>query len=326
MTVFAGSAQAVPHSSAQGLSHRNACGVPAADSARCFAKVVTNDNGSTFDAAPAAGAGTPAGFGPADLQSAYGLSAGAGSPIVAIVDAYDDPSAESDLAAYRLKYGLPTCASSSGSDWCFKKVNQTGAEGSYPAADRGWSEEIALDMDMVSSACPNCRILLVEASSNSFTNLMKAVDTAAGWPGVVAVSNSYGANEFSGETTYDGHFDHPGIAITVSSGDSGYGPEYPAASRYVTATGGTSLSKAGGTRGWSETAWSGAGSGCSSYEPKQSWQSAVVPTACGRRTIADVSSVSDPNTGVAVYSTAGGDPGWMVFGGTSAAAPFIAGT
>jgi subtilase family serine protease len=321
MAAFAASAQAVPHSKAQGLGHRDSCGVAGVDSARCFAKVVTSDTGSTFNAAPAAGAGLPAGWGPLDLQSAYNLKPGSGAPIVAIVDAYDDPKAEDDLAAYRSTYSLPACASG-GTNWCFKKVNQNGVEGSYPTADRGWAEEIALDLDMVSSACPNCRILLVEASSNSFTNLMKAVDTAAA-SGAVAVSNSYGANEFSGETTYDSHFNNsPGVAITVSSGDSGYGPEYPAASRYVTAVGGTSLSNATNARGWSETAWSGAGSGCSSYETKPSWQLAG---ACTRRTIADVSSVADPNTGVAVYGTYGGDPGWMVFGGTSAAAPFIAG-
>jgi hypothetical protein len=319
LAAFAASAQALPHSSANGLSHRNACGVPAAGSARCHAKVVTRDDGSTFDAAPNAGAGTPAGWGPADLQSAYKLPAFSGTPTVAIVDAFDDPNAELDLAAYRSQYGLPDCTTANG---CFQKVNQSGVQGSYPSPDAGWAEEIALDLDMVSSACPSCHILLVEANSNSFANLMTAVDRAASTAGVVAISNSYGANEFSGETTYDGHFNHPGIAVTVSSGDSGYGPEYPAASRYVTATGGTSLSTASDARGWSETAWSGAGSGCSAYETKPSWQLAG---ACSRRTIADVSSVSNPNTGVAVYNTYGGDPGWMVFGGTSAAAPFIAG-
>jgi subtilase family serine protease len=321
LAVFAASAQAVPHSSAQGLSHRNSCGVPAFGSATCHAKVVTTDDGSTFSASPDAGAGTPAGWGPGDLQSAYKLPAFSGTPTVAIVDAYDNPNAESDLAAYRSQYGLSPCTTA---NLCFKKVNQNGAQGSYPSPNVGWGEEIALDLDMVSSACPSCNILLVEANSNSFANLMTAVDTAATSPGVAAVSNSYGANEFSSETLNDSHFNHPGVAITVSSGDSGYGTEYPAASRYVTATGGTSLSQSTtASRGWTETAWSGAGSGCSAYEAKPSWQS-TLPAACGRRAIADVSSVANPNTGVAVYDTYG-DPGWMVFGGTSAAAPFIAG-
>ena len=315
MSAFAASAQAVPHSSAQGLSHRNSCAVAAGDDARCFAKVVTRDDGSTFSG-PADTTGKHPGWSPADLQSAYNLSAGSGTPTVAIVDAYDNPNAASDLATYRSEWGLPACGAG-----CFTKINQNGGT-TPPAADSGWGEEIALDLDMVSSACPNCNILLVEANSNSFTDLMKAVDTAAGWSGVVAVSNSYGANEFSTETNYDTHFNHPGIAVTVSSGDNGYGTEYPASSRWVTATGGTSLNRSS-SGVWSQTAWSGAGSGCSAYEPKQSWQSSL-PTACGRRTVADVSSVSNPNTGVAVYDTFS-DPGWMVFGGTSAAAPFIAG-
>jgi subtilase family serine protease len=316
MAVSAASAQAVPHSNAQGLSHRNSCGVPAFGSARCHAKVVTRSDGSTFDAAPNAGAGTPAGWGPADLRSAYKLTADS-TATVAIVDAFDDPNAESDLATYRQQYGLDPCTTGNG---CFKKVNQNGQTSPLPAPDAGWAEEIALDLDMVSAACPHCHILLVEANTNSFANLMTAVDAAAA-SGAVAISNSYGANEFSSETTFDSHFNRPGKAITVSSGDAGYGAEYPASSRYVTAVGGTSLSTAGNTRGWSETAWSGAGSGCSGYESKPTWQK---DTACGRRTVADVSAVANPNTGVAVNNTYGGDPGWMVFGGTSASSPLIA--
>src|SRR4051812_13406134 len=319
LAASAASAQAVPHSSAQGLSHRNSCGVPAAGTARCFAKVVTQDDGSTFSGSPADTSGLHAGWSPADLQKAYNLPGPTtAAPTVAIVDAYDNPNAESDLAKYRGDWKLPDCSSANG---CFKKVNQNGVEGSYPSPDTGWAEEISLDLDMVSSACPSCHILLVEANSNSFTDLMTAVRQAAGSTGVVAVSNSYGGKEFLGETSYDSNFSHAGVAFTVSSGDSGYGAEYPAASANVTATGGTSLSKVTGGRGWSESAWSGAGSGCSAYEPKQPWQH---DGACGRRTISDVSSVSNPNTGVAVYDSYG-DPGWMVFGGTSAAAPFIAG-
>jgi subtilase family serine protease len=314
----------LPHSPAQGLSHRNACGLPGAGSARCHAKVVTTEAGSTFNGAPDAGPGLhPAGWGSADLQAAYklgsavGTAAGSG-PTIAIVDAFHNPKAEEDLAVYRAQMHLPACGSVGG---CFTQVNQRGAAGSPPASDTGWAEEISLDLDMASSSCPQCKLLLVEADSNSFANLMAAVDTAYG-SGAKAISNSYGAREFRGETSFDSHFNHPGVAITVSSGDAGYGTEYPAASRYVTATGGTSLSLASGSdRGYSETAWSGAGSGCSSYEAKQSWQT---DTRCARRAIADVSSVSDPNTGVAVYDTFN-DPGWMVFGGTSAAAPFIAG-
>src|SRR3954452_742704 len=317
LAASAASAQAVPHSSAQGLSHRNSCGVPAAGTARCHAKVVTRDNGSTFTGTPADTTGLHAGWSPADLKAAYNLPDFSGTPTVAIVDAYDNPNAEADLAKYRSDWKLPECSTANG---CFKKVNQNGATSPLPAGDTGWGEEIALDLDMGSAACPTCHILWVEANSNSFADLMTGVRQAAG-SGVAAVSNSYGANEFLGETSYDSNFSRSGVAFTVSSGDSGYGPEYPAASRYVTATGGTSLSKVTGGRGWSESAWSGAGSGCSAYETKPSWQLAG---SCRRRTIARVLSVSNPNTGVAVYDTYG-DPGWMVFGGTSAAAPFIAG-
>jgi subtilase family serine protease len=173
---------------------------------------------------------------------------------------------------------------------------------------------------MVSAVCPKCHILLVEASTATFTNLGAAVNTAARL-GANAISNSYGGGESSFDPSWDtSYFNHPGIAITASSGDSGYGVEYPAASRFVTAVGGTSLTKASNTRGWSETAWSGAGSGCSNYDSKPSWQT---DGGCGNRTVADVSADADPNTGVAVYDTYHSS-GWLVFGGTSVASPIVA--
>jgi subtilase family serine protease len=265
-------------------------------------------------------AAAPGGLNPADLQSAYKLpssTAGVGKT-VAIVDAFDDPNAESDLARYRSQFGLPACTTANG---CFRKVNQNGAASPLPAADVGWAEEISLDVDMVSAACPNCHILLVEATSNSFANLVAAVDQAARTAGVVAISNSYGGSEYSGETRDQSHYNHPGIAVTVSSGDNGFGVEFPAASQYVTAVGGTALRRASNARGWTDTAWNGAGSGCSRYVTKPSWQH---DTGCGRRTVADVSAVASPSTGVSVYDTYGGVGGWLVFGGTSASAPLIA--
>jgi len=238
---------------------------------------------------------------------------------VAIVDAYDNPNAETDLAAYRAQFGLPACTTANG---CFRKVDQRGGT-AYPAGDTGWGQEIALDVDMASAVCANCKIVLVEADSNSYANLGAAVDTAAAL-GASSISNSYGGGEFNGETSYESHYNHPGTAITVSSGDGGYGVEFPAASRYVTAVGGTSLTRSATTRGWSETAWSGAGSGCSAYITKPSWQT---DTGCARRTVADVSAVADPATGVAVYDSYGSSGGgnWLVFGGTSVAAPVVAG-
>ena len=277
---------------------------------------------------PLAAAAPAGGYGPADLQSAYALpsgTAGAGQT-VAIVDAFDDPKAESDLATYRSTYGLPACTTANG---CFKKVNQSGTQGSYPSGDQGWAVEISLDLDMVSAACPQCHILLVEASSNANANLYAAVDTAARL-GATEISNSYGGSESSSDPSTNVHYNHPGIPITVSSGDSGYGVEYPAASPYVTAVGGTTLKKATNARGWSESAWSGAGSGCSAYEAKQSWQT---DGGCAKRTVADVSAVADPNSGVNVYDSDCSGlnrllgncfSGWGVVGGTSASAPIIA--
>ncbi|NUR00623.1 MAG: hypothetical protein HOY79_30090, partial [Streptomyces sp.] len=266
---------------------------------------------------------TPSGYGPTDLQSAYALPASAGSgATVAIVDAQDDPNAEADLGTYRTQYGLPACTTANG---CFKKVDQNGGT-SYPSADSGWAGEISLDLDMVSAICPQCHILLVEASTASMTDLGTAVNRAVTM-GAKYVSNSYGGSESSSDTSYDtSYFNHPGVAITVSSGDSGYGVEYPAASKYVTAVGGTSLSRASNTRGWTESVWgsssggNGAGSGCSSYDAKQTWQT---DSGCSKRTVADVSAVADPATGLAVYDSYGAS-GWQVYGGTSASSPIIA--
>jgi subtilase family serine protease len=301
--------------------HAPVCPGPAsAGDARCHARVVTDDKGT-----PAV-TSTPAGLHPSDLHSAYSLPwTPIGTQTIAIVDAYDDPEAEADMNVYRATFGLPPCTTANG---CFKKVNQNGNPSPLPRANQGWALEISLDLQVASAICPTCNIVLVEAKTNSFANLMTAVDTAARLAKIV--SNSYGAGEFSAETssTYDGHFNVPGVVFTVSSGDAGYGVEYPAASRYVTAVGGTRLILDGSGNRVSETAWGGAGSGCSAYEAKPSWQPDTGPdTGCVRRTVADVSAVADPNTGVAVYDTHGyqGLRGWFVVGGTSASAPLIAG-
>jgi subtilase family serine protease len=238
---------------------------------------------------------------------------------VAIVDAYDNPNAEADLGAYRSRFGLPACTTANG---CFRKVNQRGQAGPYPAGNVGWGQEIALDLDMVSATCPACHILLVVTDSNLFTDLAAGVDTAAAL-GANAISNSYGGNEFSSETSMQSHYNHPGVAITASSGDNGWGVEFPAASSYVVAVGGTRLVRATNSRGWTETVWNGSGSGCSAYVAKPAWQH---DTGCARRSVADVAAVADPNTGVAIYDSYGSNGGanWYVFGGTSAAAPIIA--
>lgn len=289
------------------------------NAAHCHAHVVTDQAGNVITAAsPFA---LPSGHGPAQLRAAYNLTAaGSSSSIIAVVDAFGYSNAENDLKTYRSTYGLPSCTTSNG---CFTKINQRGQKGSYPRENTGWAQETALDLDMVSAICPNCSIVLVQADSNSFADLAAAEDRAASIPGVVAISNSYGGGE-SGSSTYAVHYNHPGIAITVSSGDAGYGVEFPASSPDVVAVGGTSLKSANNARGYTETVWSGSGSGCSSVYAKPSWQQDAA--GCTRRTVADVAAVADPNTGVAVYGpTIGKKSGWMVFGGTSASAPIIAG-
>jgi subtilase family serine protease len=301
---------------AMAAGSRPVCPGPAAfGTARCHSQVTTDKKGNP-NASTA-----PSGYGPVQFQTAYSLPSGTagGGQTVAIVDAYDDPNIESDLAVYSSTYGLPPCTTANG---CFKKVNQTGGT-SYPRKDAGWSLEISLDVEIAHAVCPNCRILLVEAASNSFANLIAAEDYAKANANVV--SNSWGGGEFSSETTstYDGHFSITGKPITFSSGDGGYGVEYPAASQYVTAVGGTTLTLNTNNTRKSETVWSGAGSGCSAYEPKPTWQK---DTGCIRRTVADVAADADPNTGAAVYDTVRyqGFSGWFQVGGTSLASPIIA--
>jgi subtilase family serine protease len=290
-----------------GATHRasRVCAAASAGEASCNALVRT-------DIAPAA---TPSGYGPADLRSAYKLTtSGSSSQTIGIVDAYDAPTAESDLAAYRTQFGLSTCSTANG---CFRKVDQNGGT-NYPHRNTGWAQEISLDLDMASAICPNCHILLVEAKTNSFANL-GAAENRAVTMGANVVSNSWGGSDAS-DATYGSFFNHPGVAITVSSGDAGYGVEYPASSHYVTAVGGTHLVASGGTRGWTETAWSGAGSGCSTFNTALSG-AAGAGTGCALRAEADVSAVADPNTGVAVRYNGK----WLIFGGTSVASPIIAG-
>jgi subtilase family serine protease len=275
---------------------------------------------------------TPAGYGPSTLWSAYNLSAAAGAApaggagqTVAIVDAYDDPTAEADLGAYRARYGLPACTTANG---CFKKLNESGAQGSYPAASPSWAEEISLDVDMASAICPNCKIVLVEANSASWADLDASVDTAAA-SGANVISNSYGGSEHAAS---DSNYNHPGIVIVAAAGDDGYGPEQPASFSTVVAAGGTTLSTASNSRGFTETAWVDGGSGCSAYVAKPSWQATANP-GCPNRAEADTSADANPNTGVAVYDStpycpygprAGCYSGWLVFGGTSVASPIIA--
>ncbi|HEX3477587.1 MAG TPA: FG-GAP-like repeat-containing protein [Kofleriaceae bacterium] len=262
--------------------------------------------------------GSPDGLHPSEIEAAYNIPTWGGlGTTVAIVDAFDNPNAEADLQVYRAQFGLSSCTTANG---CFRKVNQNGNASPLPGGDAGWGTEIALDLDAVSAACPSCKILLVEANSNSFGDLLAAERTAVNL-GATAVTNSWGAGEFASETTDSASWNFPGVGVFFSSGDAGGVVQYPSSSQYVTAVGGTSLTASTtSARNWRETVWSGGGSGCSAYIPKPSWQ---FDAGCPRRTTVDVAAVADPFTGLAVYDTYQ-ESGWLVFGGTSLASPVVA--
>ena len=289
--------------------------------ASCHALVTTdgvgNPNATT----------SPTGLSPATIKSVYNFptssTAGAGKTI-AIVDAYDDPTAESDLAVFSSTFGLPACTTANG---CFKKVDQTGGA-NYPRKDAGWALEISLDIQWAHAIAPGAKILLVEASSNSFANLLVAEDYARAH--AQYVSNSWGGSEFSGESSYDSHFAQSGVSFFVSSGDSGLPAQYPSASPNVISVGGTTLNFSGSNFA-SETGWSGSGGGCSVYETATSAQSSFSQygqaNCAGKRATPDVSLDADPASGVSVYDTTRyqGQAGWFRVGGTSASSPMWAG-
>ena len=269
------------------------------------------------------------GYGPSQLQSAYNLTSASAANgtgrTIAIVDAFDDPTAAADLATYRSSAGLPPVPS-------FEKLNQNGQTSPLPSkapASDDWTLEESLDLDMASAICPLCNIVLVEATNDSGTGLDVAENAAASVAGYI--SNSWGGNESASDTTLDSSdFNHPGDVITASAGDSDFGVIYPATSPNVVAVGGTRLSTASNSRGWTESVWNtsagseGTGSGCSTIEPQPSWQTALGLTGCSRRIDNDVAADADPATGVAVYDTSNGNGGWNEVGGTSASSPMLA--
>jgi hypothetical protein len=352
-----------------------ACAPPAPGYARCFAllrkHLASRPAGASGASVQpflvgggggAALAGPAGGLTPEDLASAYGFapSSGGAGETVAIVDAFDDPNIEADLAEFDAHYAqLPSCTKANG---CFKKVGQTGSTIELPPADTsGWSVEITLDVDAVHSACPNCKILLIEANSNSNSDLAAATNTAVAL-GASVVSNSYGGpEEFSGSSEVAA-YNHPGVPIVASTGDDGFynwntfEPEdeaanLPAASPDVIAVGGTTLELNGdGTRA-NERVWNwneplepdepfftagATGGGCSRLFEAKTWQRDVTgfaATGCGgKRLDADVSMVGDPDTGLDIYDDyncgskcAGADEGWVTIGGTSLSAPLVSG-
>jgi subtilase family serine protease len=271
---------------------------------------------------------TPSGFGPADLVSAYKLKTSVNpNATIAVVDAFGYPNAESDLASYRSQFGLPACTIASG---CLTIINQNGATSPLPPpppAGDDWTVETALDLDMASAACPRCKLLLVQAQDDQSDGLFIAQGAAANG-GATVISNSWGGPEPSNVATLESSDFQPAAAtagIFVSSGDNGFtgsSSDYPSTSVFVTAVGGTHLTRASNSRGWTESAWSGAGSSCAIAVAKPGFQSST-NTGCANRAAADVSAVADPNTGVAVFNADSG--GFIVVGGTSASSPFVAG-
>jgi subtilase family serine protease len=343
------------------LSHsayraENACTVPPPGAAGCLGvRLVATSlthadlkSNAVRQAAEAAHGAQPAvtnkspiagGYGPEELHTAYSLPTAtfpSATQTVAIVDAFNDPTAEADLGVYDKQYGLPACTTGNG---CFKKLNEEGKTSPLPANEGGWATEISLDVQMVHATCQSCHVMLVEAKSTSFSDLGAAVDTAVRL-GATEVSNSYGGAESAGDSSYNAPYDHPGTVITVSSGDCGYynegcngDPEaanFPASSPTVVAVGGTTLNRSG--ESWSSTVWEGGGSGCSIAFSAPLWQSEIANyslTACkGGRSVADVGAIANPYTGVNIYDStvnpSGYPTGWGVWGGTSLASPVVA--
>ncbi len=302
------------------------CPGPAATgSARCHAWVLQPAKGHGHQPPPPPST-PPSGLSPSTIKSVYSFptstSAGAGMTI-AIVDAYDDPNAESDLGVFSSQFGLPPCTTANG---CFTKVNQSGGK-KYPRANAGWALEISLDVQWAHAIAPGAKILLVEARSANFSDLTTAESYANSH--AQYVSNSWGGSEFSGETSYDAYFGPAGVSTFVAAGDAGLPAEYPSASNKVISVGGTTLNFTG-TTFTSETGWSSGGGGCSAYETANPAQSAFAQYSqvnCGgKRATPDVSLDADPNSGVAVYDSTSyqGRSGWSVVGGTSASTPMWA--
>lgn len=296
--------------------------------------------------------GTPLGYGATELEAAYGTNkTDGGTGTIAIIDAGAYPTLESDLTIYRDTYGLPRCTVANG---CFKQVTYKGGAPYQPSTDEYTSfvEEIvsletALDVDMASAACPRCKIVEIQvpaldaapedqASSDLATLHFAQATQEAVRLGAKSASISYGypTDSYTDTGSPAADLRHHGIAVVASSGDSGVnldGNYWPSDLTTVIAAGGTSLyTDTTVARGYTETAWNGAGSGCTYDLGPAVGQPDSVAAACyGSRADTDISAVADPDTGVAVYNSyapATGFPyGFVVVGGTSASSPFVAG-
>jgi len=284
--------------------------------------------GPTNGLGSAGGLGPSGGMAPNQIRAFYGVpdTATTGSGVIVIIDAYDYATALSDFNVFSSQFGLPLESSTSATASTNKVFQVVYASGKKPKANAGWGQEAALDIEWAHAMAPYAKIVLVEANSNSNADLYKAVDVAAAIAGVKQVSMSWGGSETSSETSYDTHFNKTGPIFFASSGDTGGKVIYPSCSQYVVAVGGTSVATNSAGSWTGESAWSSGGGGTSAYVPKPSWQVGVSGTGT-RRSVPDISSDADPNTGVAVYDSTAyqGYKGWMVFGGTSVSSPCMAG-
>ncbi len=262
---------------------------------------------------PKLGGGAPAGLTPDIIRAAYGLPASGGAQTIVIVDAYDYPAAVADFNAFSAQFGLPQETGDK------KVLEVVYANGTKPAYNSGWSQEEALDIEWAHALAPAAKIVLIEAASNSLSDLLSAVDQAKNY-GAQEVSMSWGSSEFSGETVYDSHFSAPGVVYFAASGDSGGKVIWPSASPKVVSAGGTTLKVDSSGNFLSETGWSGSGGGNSKYEPRPSYQNIIKNTVGTKRGTPDLSFDADPYTGVSVYWQGG----WYVFGGTSVSTPSLA--
>lgn len=269
----------------------------------------------------------PAGYHPADIRRAYNLPSTGGSGAIAIVDAYHYPTAKADFNTFSAMFGLPKESSAYARTNTNKVFQLVFATGSQPQVSASWSQEAALDIEWAHAMAPSAKIYLVEAKSSSYADMFAAVQKAATLPGVRQISMSWGGSEFSGEVAYDAYMAATGIVYFASSGDNGGVKSYPAISPNVVGVGGTCLKLDNSGNYISETAWSGSGGGLSTYEPFPTFQSMVQSIVGSKRGSPDISFVADPYTGCAVYDSTpySGYSGWMVFGGTSLAAPCVAG-
>jgi subtilase family serine protease len=317
---------------------RSVCGSNTAGTARCLAHVVTGSNGNPLTT----GSPLSSSYGPVQFHTAYNLPCAPGGSMqsicstpsafggqtIALITAYNDQHIANDLSVYSSYYGLPQCTTANG---CLTISNENGGSNLPVLTNSGWALETSLDVETAHMVCQTCKILLVEANSSNFTDLGAAVNTAVHL-GATEISNSYGGSEWSSETSYDtSYYSHPGIAVTASAGDSGYGAEFPASSPNVVAVGGTTLQINTDNTYANESVWNGTGSGCSFYEAADVWQKNLSNwnlTNCGaKRAIADVAADADPDTGASVYDSTpyAGTSGWFQIGGTSLASPLIAG-